>query len=99
MALKQFSDCLEFVESPSKDFDCPVCFQIMQDPFLTACCGNHFCQVCMESTKEKNNRCPFCNEKRIAGIVDKNFSVRSTSYRCTAYTEKMAAGGRVIWVK
>ena len=71
MALKQFSDCLEFVESPSKDFDCPVCFQIMQDPFLTACCGNHFCQVCMESTKEKNNRCPFCNKKRIAGIVDK----------------------------
>ena len=71
MALKQFSGCLEFVKDPSEDFDCPVCFQIMQDPFLTACCGNHFCKVCMESTKEKNNRCPFCKEKRIAGIVDK----------------------------
>ena len=73
MALKKFSDSLEFVESPSEDFDCPVCFQIMQDPFLTACCGNHFCEVCMEATKKKNNRCPFCKQKRIAGIVDKKF--------------------------
>ena len=73
MALSKFSDSLEFVESPSEDFDCPVCFQIMQDPFLTACCGNHFCEVCMETTKKKNNRCPFCKEKRIAGIVDKKF--------------------------
>ena len=88
MALKQFSDCLEFVESPSEDFDCPVCFQIMHDPFLIACCGNHFCQVCMESAKERNNRCPFCNEKHIAGIVDKKTSASDKRVTGALLTQK-----------
>ena len=74
MALSKFSssDC-EFVEQTSKDFDCPVCFQLIRNPFLTACCGNHFCDTCVKSMKEKSNRCPFCNEKPISGITDKKF--------------------------
>ena len=74
MALSKFSssDC-EFVEQTSKDFDCPVCFQLIWNPFLTACCGNHFCEACVESTKEKCNQCPFCNEKPVSGIIDKKF--------------------------
>ena len=74
MALSKFSstDC-EFVEQTSKDFDCPICFQLMWNPFLTACCGNHFCETCVKSTKEKSNQCPFCNEKPISGITDKKF--------------------------
>ena len=74
MALSKFSssDC-EFVEQTSKDFDCPVCFQLIWNPFLTACCGNHFCETCVKSTKEKSNQCPFCNEKPISGITDKKF--------------------------
>ena len=74
MALSKFSssDC-EFVEQTSKDFDCPVCFQLIRNPFLTACCGNHFCDTCVKSMKEKSNRFPFCNEKPISGITDKKF--------------------------
>ena len=76
MALSKFaissSDC-EFVEQTSKDFDCPVCFQLIWNPFLTACCGNHFCENCVKSMKEKSNQCPFCNEKPISGITDKKF--------------------------
>ena len=66
------SEC-EFVEQTSKDFDCPVCFQFVWNPFLTACCGNHFCDACVKFTKEKSNQCPFCNEKPIIGIIDKKF--------------------------
>ena len=74
MAFSKFSsgDC-EFVEQTSKDFDCPVCFQVAWNPFLTACCGNHFCEACVKATKEKSNQCPFCNEKPITGIIDKKF--------------------------
>ena len=74
MALSKLSssDC-EFVEQTSKEFDCPVCFQFVWNPFLTACCGNHFCDACVKFTKEKNNQCPFCNEKPIIGIIDKKF--------------------------
>ena len=54
MALsKFFSNECEFVDEASKDFDCPVCLQVVWNPFLTACCGNHFCDVCVRSTKEK----------------------------------------------
>ena len=74
MAISKFSssDCV-FVEPTSKDFDCPVCFQVIWNPFLTACCGNHFCEACVKATKEKSNQCPFCNEKPITGITDKKF--------------------------
>ena len=74
MALSKLSssEC-EFVEKTSKDFNCPVCFQFIWNPFLTACCGNHFCNACVKFTKEKSNQCPFCNEKPIIGIIDKKF--------------------------
>ena len=74
MALSKFSssEC-DFVDKSSKDFDCPVCLQIVWNPFLTACCGNHFCDACVKSTKEKNDRCPFCDEKPMIGIIDKKF--------------------------
>ena len=74
MAISKFSssDCV-FVEPTSKDFDCPVCFQVIWNPFLTACCGNHFCEACVKATKAKSNQCPFCNEKPITGITDKKF--------------------------
>ena len=74
MALSKLSssEC-EFVEQTSKDFDCPICFQFVWNPFLTACCGNHFCDACVKFAKEKSNQCPFCNEKPIIGIIDKKF--------------------------
>ena len=74
MALSKLSssEC-EFVEQTSKDFGCPICFQFIWNPFLTACCGNHFCDACVKVTKEKSNQCPFCNEKPIIGIIDKKF--------------------------
>ena len=74
MALSKLSssEC-EFIEQTSKDFDCPICFQFVWNPFLTACCGNHFCDACVKFTKEKSNQCPFCNEKPIIGIIDKKF--------------------------
>ena len=72
MALSKLSssEC-KFVEQTSKDFDCPICFRFVWNPFLTACCGNHFCYACVKFTKEKSNQCPFCNEKPIIGIIDK----------------------------
>ena len=67
-----FSDC-EFVEQSLKDVDCPICFKLVWNPFLTACCGNHLCEACVKATKEKSNQCPFCNEEPISGITDKKF--------------------------
>ena len=73
MALSKisFHEC-DFVQAAiTKDYECPVCFEILKDPFLTACCGNHFCEACIEATKTSTNYCPFCKAKPINGIVDK----------------------------
>ncbi|XP_065887991.1 TNF receptor-associated factor 4-like [Dysidea avara] len=66
----------EFLEGASKDFTCPVCFDIFKTPFLTACCGNHFCLSCVESTKENKDQCPLCQTSPINGIADKNLQRR-----------------------
>ena len=74
MALSNFSSSsCEFVEQTSKDLDCPLCFQVLRKPFLTACCGNHLCEACVKITKKKKKRCPFCKKKPISGIIDKKF--------------------------
>ena len=74
MALSNFSSSsCEFVEQTSKDLDCPLCFQVLWKPFLTACCGNHLCEACVKTTKKKKKRCPFCKKKPISGIIDKKF--------------------------
>ena len=79
MALSKvsFREC-DFVQAAiTKDYECPVCFKILKDPFLTACCGNHFCEACIEATKTSTyNYCPLCKAKPINGIVDKKFQRR-----------------------
>jgi len=63
----------EFLEASSKDNSrCPVCYEIFKTPFLTACCGNHFCLSCVESTKKNKDQCPLCQTSPITGIIDKS---------------------------
>ena len=59
-------DC-EFVEKPQEAFqsDCPVCLQVLCEPYQVSCCGNSFCQVCIERIKTDNKPCPTCSEKNI----------------------------------
>ena len=79
MALSKISFCeYDFVQAAisKEDYECPVCFEILKNPFLTACCGNHFCEACIEATKVSTNSCPFCESKPINGIVDRKLQRR-----------------------
>ena len=65
---------IQFLEAPGDDFKCPICLEILQEPHLTTCCGNHhLCKVCMDKVKEANGRCPLCKEKPFNGFIDKRF--------------------------
>ncbi|XP_065887890.1 TNF receptor-associated factor 4-like [Dysidea avara] len=66
----------EFVEPIPKEFICPVCYEVFATPFLTSCCGNHFCEACVRRTKTNKDQCPLCQTKPIAGIIDKHFQRR-----------------------
>ena len=65
---------VQFLEPPDEDFKCPVCFEILQAPHLTTCCGNHhICKVCMEKVKRTSGTCPLCQMKPFTGFIDKRF--------------------------
>ena len=43
------------------NFRCPICWEIVEEPWETSCCGNLFCEKCMLSYVA--NKCPMCRKK------------------------------------
>lgn len=43
-----------------KDFLCPICFQTMEDAFLTIC-GHSFCYACIMTHLNNKSNCPCCS--------------------------------------
>jgi len=64
---------LPFFERPSEDLTCPICLNVYQDPVLTSCCGNHFCQSCMKEIELEERPCPLCNVEKFTTMLDKHF--------------------------
>ena len=65
-------DC-EFVEKPPKivQSECPVCLQILREPYQADCCGYAFCRVCIEQVKASNKPCPCCKAETFDKFEDK----------------------------
>lgn len=65
-------DC-EFVEPPQKQFqsECPVCLQILREPYINDCCGHSFCASCIERIEADSSRCPMCKAPAFTRIANK----------------------------
>ena len=61
----------DFVESPLKDLECSICLSVLREPNLNDCCGQHFCQACIQRIIDDNKPCPLCNEANFTVILDK----------------------------
>ena len=74
----------EFVD-PVKDFECPLCLYVTRDPNLTSCCGQHFCQVCINRIQINHQPCPFCKHTNFTVLLDKkqNRKVLELKVYCT----------------
>ena len=72
----------DFVEKPSEDFFCPVTFDILREPHLTPCCGNHLSAIAV--TKLQGQPCPVCKEPNLNTVPDKYFKrkVNELKLRC-----------------
>ena len=79
-------DC-EFVEHPPEVFqsECPVCLQIIRDPYQVTCCGYSFCRSCIERIKADNKPCPTCNENVFSDFPNKGLkrSLYAFKVRCS----------------
>ena len=62
----------EFVptEKPP-DSECPVCLQVLREPYQVSCCGKSFCRACIEPIKYNKKPCPTCNEENFDSFHDK----------------------------
>ncbi|XP_028519750.1 E3 ubiquitin-protein ligase COP1 [Exaiptasia diaphana] len=44
----------------NSDFLCPICFDTIDEAFMTKC-GHTFCYQCINRSLSESNRCPKCN--------------------------------------
>ena len=56
------------MDTPSKEFECTIC---LKEPHLNNCCGQHFCQSCIQRIVDDKKPCPLCNEPSFIVILDK----------------------------
>ena len=74
----------EFIEPPASELDCEMCHNVLREPFLTACCGSHFCQACVDPVVKEGKPCPSCGEGELTMILDKKTrrKIFSLDVRC-----------------
>ena len=63
----------DFTEEPPEELNCPVCLLVLRDPHLTSCCGNHFCQSCVEKIQGGWSPCPLCKDSSFTTFLNKSF--------------------------
>ena len=79
----------QFVDSV-EDYECPLCLHVTREPFLTSCCGQHFCQVCISRILTENKPCPLCKENTFTTLLDKKQKRRILSLK--VYCDTKAKG-------
>ena len=54
------------------DYQCMICAKVLNEPHLTDCCGQHFCQACLEQwfKKQAKKICPHCRSETFAHMRD-----------------------------
>ena len=63
-----------FVEEEIEKYTCNICTNVLKEPHLTDCCGQHFCESCLTSwfLRVENKSCPHCRTKGFTHIVNKS---------------------------
>ena len=84
-------DC-EFVEKPPivVQSECPVCLQILREPYQTDCCGYAFCRMCIERVKAENTPCACCKAEKFDTFEDKR--LKRTLYGFKVYCTNKKQG-------
>ncbi len=79
----------EFIESVG-DYECPLCLHVTREPSLTSCCGQHFCQACIQKILTEYKPCPLCKENSFTTLLDKKQKRKALDLK--VYCDKKAVG-------
>ena len=80
----------EFVDSV-EDYECPLCLHVTREPSLSSCCGQHFCQTCINRILTDQKPFPLCKASGFTVFFDKKQKRRVVSLKVVC--SKKAAGG------
>ena len=63
----------EFVEDPPQwlQTECPICLQILREPYQVTCCGKSFCRQCIERVEGDHKPCPCCKKDEFDDFPNK----------------------------
>ncbi len=61
----------EFVDKVPEDHHCTICTNVLMDPVLTGCCGQHFCGGCIKNWLKRQKTCPHCRKANFNFMKDK----------------------------
>ena len=79
----------EFVTPPPAELqtECRICLQILCEPNLISCCGNHFCLSCIEPIKAQGGGCPLCKATDFTLMYDKGLErkLKELKVHCVHY--------------
>ncbi len=58
---------------PAPDrYNCIICSELLVQPVLVSCCGQHFCEACLTKwQREQGKTCPHCRSKECTYMVNK----------------------------
>ncbi len=61
-----------FVENILERYKCLICQDLQDQPVLVSCCGQHFCESCLNQwIATRGQKCPHCQATGITHIVNK----------------------------
>ena len=84
MATGYDSDDYSFIDSVD-EYKCAICHCVTKEPTLTSCCGNHYCQSCIDRVLQQGRPCPLCSTSGFEVFLDKKQKRRILSLKvhCT----------------
>ena len=63
----------KFAGKVPERFMCNICTKVLREPHLTVCCGQHFCESCLENwfKRQQKKSCPHCREENCSHFLNK----------------------------
>ena len=63
----------EFVCEVAERFNCQICAKVLREPHLAVCCGQHFCESCLNRWFQQHHSCPHCRAegKEFSHVIHK----------------------------
>ena len=84
-----FTDVVDKIASAFQ-IECPVCLQVLREPWHFTCCGKNICSSCVSRIKHESGPCPCCKKKEYKSFY--NLGLQQFLDRLSFYCKNKVKG-------